>query len=89
LLNELRSLTDLDLSRTNTDDTIAPALATLVQLESLDLSFTHVTDESLVHLMGLRKLWKLDLGGTLVSKGGVETIQRALPDTSVQWAWAQ
>ncbi len=89
LLGNMKRLIELDMMGTKIGDEIAPHLGKLTELTRLDLTFTQITDKSLVHLKGLLRLETLDVGGTLVSKEGVESIERALPDTNVQWAWAQ
>jgi internalin A len=49
----------------------------------LDRTGTEVTDAGLAHLTGLSKLSDLQLSRTLVTDGGVNELQQALPNLKI------
>ena len=84
LLKGLENLEDLDLYRTNITDAGLEHVKGLKHLRYLNLHWQKkVTDAGLEHLKGLESLQHLDLRGTKVTDGGVENLQRALPNCKI------
>jgi len=84
LLKGLENLEDLDLYRTNITDAGLEHVKGLKNLRYLNLHWQKkVTDAGLEHLKGLERLRHLDLRGTKVTDGGVENLQRALPNCKI------
>lgn len=73
-LEQLTSLTALDLGQTRFDDAAMPALARLSRLEMLSLNGTQITKASLHHLTGLRQLTVLDLTGIELDATAVDRL---------------
>ena len=70
--------TESDLARLRT------ATASLSGFQELYLGKSHaLTDQGLKYLEGFTELHKLDLTDTRVTQAGVESLQRALPDTEI------
>ena len=63
---------------------LALAACTLHAPELLFLDDTQITDNGLVHLEGLTKLFGLRLDDTRVTKEGVKTLQKALPNLEIR-----
>ncbi len=77
-----KSLTELKLPDSTTDEQLAQKVKGLTTLKSLDLSFCRkITDAGLVHLKGLTKLKELNLSYcTKITDAAVSKLQKALPN---------
>ena len=69
------------------DDTAAPVLRGLRQLESLQLTATNIGDTTLDALIESKALRKLLVGGTRVTPEGMARFRSARPDCKLIW-WA-
>ena len=83
-LSRLAKLKYLDLSGTNISDA---ALADLNSLNVAELSLdqTNITDSGLDFLSRMRSLRVLTVRGTHVTQGGVERLNRHVPDVVIHW----
>jgi hypothetical protein len=84
-LAKLNGLTSLSLRKTRITDAGLQHLAALTNLVSLDLSDTKITDQALANLEGMKHLESLGLSGAGLTKESVETLQKALPQTKIDF----
>ena len=64
--------------------TVIGAIGQLTALRTLELGFGHVTDVELEQLKTLTSLSKLNLSGTKVTDAGVNELQQALPNLTIE-----
>lgn len=86
LLNASTHIVDLDLSRTNLDDSRLAIVGKLENLYSLNLNNTGITDEGLKSIADLPKLAILNLYGTAVTDTGLEVLKN-LPALKKVYLW--
>ncbi len=85
-LQGLTNLETLDLGWTDITDAGLVHLKGLTNLKTLDLHHTKITDVGLGHLKELTNLASLEITGIradAVTKAGVDDLQKALPDCSI------
>jgi hypothetical protein len=73
-LEQMPSLTQLDLGRTCVGDSGVAQLVNLSSLEELSLGDTYVTDAGVAPLTKLSRLKTVWVGGTFVTERGLETL---------------
>lgn len=85
-IGKLKRLRTLYASHTRITDAGLQALVVgKVPLRTLSLYHTNVTDEGISYLTRIRTLEDVNLGETRVTHDGILRLQRALPNTTIQW----
>ncbi|MGB4741637.1 MAG: hypothetical protein WBH50_25850, partial [Fuerstiella sp.] len=79
------SLTDLDLSGTAINASVAAVLRELTALRSLNLSNTAIDRFTILDLEGLSQLRRLDLRGTELTHADVEPLAAKLPNCQIMF----
>jgi hypothetical protein len=82
-LAKMKSLKELNLSRTLVDDKVMASLAKLPSLESLALSDTAITDAAEVEILQMKRLKELDVALTKITPQCVERMKNTRPGLTI------
>jgi hypothetical protein len=85
-LESLSHLRYLSLMKTDITDRGLEHLTKLTQLRVLTLLQDNITDDGIVYLKQMKNLRELYIQGTKITPKGVEELQKALPDTKIEFS---